>query len=260
MKRRFQNTIRNSGPPLIFIAILLLLWQGICQLELLPTFMLPSPARVARAFVLDFPRLMENLAVTLWEAFCGLGLSVAAALVLALLMDANCFLKQSVTPVLLLTQTMPTIAIAPLLVLWMGQGAAPKIVLVFLTCFFPLTVGLLGGLAQADEDAVRLLQSMGARKFDIYRFLKLPGALASFFSGLKISVTYSVVGAVIAEWLGGNAGLGVYMIRVKKSYSFDKMFAVILLVAVLSMVLVKLTELLEKRVMPWRYLNSSMKV
>jgi hypothetical protein len=119
--------------------------------------MLPGPLRVAAAFVRNFPLLMGRLGRTLFEALPGLVLSVAAALLPATLMEANRFLKTAVSPVLLLTQTIPVIALAPLLVLWMGYGAAPKITLVFLTCFFPLTVGLLGGFAQADTDAVRLL-------------------------------------------------------------------------------------------------------
>jgi ABC-type nitrate/sulfonate/bicarbonate transport system permease component len=217
--------------------------------------MLPSPVRVAVAFVLDFRLLLFHLGRTLFEAACGLGLSIAGAFFLAILMDANPLLNRSVAPVLLLTQTAPTIAIAPLLVLWMGYGAAPKVALVFLTCFFPMTIGLLGGFAQADSDAIRLLQSMGARRPQIYRYIKLPQGMPAFFSGLRISSSYSIIGAVVAEWLGGNSGLGVYMTRVRKSYSFDKMFAVILLTAVLSLALMRLVTALERRAMPWRGKN-----
>jgi ABC-type nitrate/sulfonate/bicarbonate transport system permease component len=214
--------------------------------------MLPSPLRVISAFAGDFPLLMRHLGYTLFEAALGLSIAVAASFILAILMDANPFLKQSVSPVLLLTQTIPVIAIAPLLILWMGYGAAPKITLIFLTCFFPMTVGLLGAFAQADADAVRLLQSMGAGRRQLYQYIKIPAGMPAFFSGLRIASSYAVIGAVIAEWLGGDAGLGVYMTRVRKSYSFDKMFAVILVVAVLSLALMKLVTELEKLAMPWR--------
>jgi ABC-type nitrate/sulfonate/bicarbonate transport system permease component len=234
------------------MAALVLLWQGISAAGLLPGYMLPGPLRVAEAFYGDFPLLMFHLGRTLLEAAAGLALAVAAAFVLAVLMDLSPLLKAAVNPVLLLTQTMPTIAIAPLLILWMGYGAAPKITLIFLTCFFPMTVGLLGAFAEADPDAVRLLQSMGAARRQIYRYIKLPQGMPAFFSGLRISASYSIIGAVIAEWLGGDAGLGVYMTRVRKSYAFDKMFAVILLVAVLSLVLMKAVSLLETAVMPWK--------
>jgi ABC-type nitrate/sulfonate/bicarbonate transport system permease component len=246
----------KNWPSWLVVGVLVLIWQGVSTAGLVPPYMLPSPLRVAAAFIRDFPLLMGHLGRTLFEAALGLGISIAAALVLAVLMDGNRFLKTTVSPLLLLTQTVPAIALAPLLVLWMGYGAAPKITLVFLTCFFPLTVGLLGGFAQADADAVRLLQSMGASRSQIYRYIKFPGAMGEFFSGLKISSAYSIIGAVVSEWLGGDAGLGVYMTRVRKSYSFDRMFAVILLVAVLSLALMKLVAVLERRAMPWSFLEA----
>jgi ABC-type nitrate/sulfonate/bicarbonate transport system permease component len=238
---------------MVLVAALILLWQGLSMSGVIPGYMLPGPHRVIAAFIADFPLLMRHLWRTVLEALAGLALAVAASFALALLMDANRFLKRSVTPLLLLSQTMPTIAIAPLLILWMGYGSAPKIALVFLTCFFPMTIGLLGAFARADADTVRLLQSMGAKKRQVYQYIKLPQGLPAFFSGLKISASYSIIGAVIAEWLGGDAGLGVYMIRVRRSYSFDKMFAVILLTAVLSLLLIKLVALIERAAMPWIY-------
>jgi len=243
---------KYNWQPLVPLFILLVLWQFLSMSGLIPGYMLPGPMRVTAAFIADFSLLMSHLWRTLLEAMAGLALAIAASFALALVMDANRFLKQSITPLLLLTQTMPVIAIAPLLILWMGYGAAPKIALVFLTCFFPMTIGLLGAFAQADADAIRLLQSMGASLRQIYQYIKLPQALPAFFSGLKISSSYSIIGAVIAEWLGGDAGLGVYMIRVRRSYSFDKMFAVILLTSVLSLILIKLVSIIERASMPWR--------
>lgn len=247
-----QKTRQFNWQPIIPIAALLLLWLLVSMSGAIPGFMLPGPVRVITAFTADFPLLMRHLSQTLLEALAGLSIAIAASFFLAIVMDANRFLKQSVTPLLLLTQTMPTIAIAPLLILWMGYGYAPKIALVFLTCFFPMTLGLLGAFAQADTDAIRLLQSMGASRVQVYRYIKLPQGLPAFFSGLKISSSYAIIGAVVAEWLGGEAGLGVYMIRVRRSYSFDKMFAVILLTSVLSLLLVKLVSLLEKIFITWR--------
>ncbi|GHV78939.1 nitrate ABC transporter permease [Spirochaetia bacterium] len=244
-------SVKNWGAG-VFIAALVLLWQAACMAALVPPYMLPSPVRVLAAFAGDFPLLMHHLGYTLFEAAAGLLLSIMGAFILALLMDANAFLKTTVSPALLLTQTMPVIALAPLLVLWMGYGAAPKIALIFLTCFFPLTISLLTGFSQADGDAIRLLHSMGASRRQIYRYIKIPEAIPAFFSGLRISSSYAIIGAVISEWLGGSAGLGVYMTRVRKSYSFDKMFAVILLVAILSLCLMKLVSVVEKRICPYR--------
>ena len=255
MKKRSQNMrIKRRQPPWHIIPVigLLLLWQLLSMSGIVPAYMLPSPLRVIQAFAADFRLLFNHLRRTLLEAMLGLSLAVAVSFVLAIVMDTNRFLKSSVTPLLLLTQTMPTIVIAPLLILWLGYGSAPKITLVFLTCFFPMTIGLLGAFTQADNDALRLLQSMGAAKWQLYQYIKIPQSLPAFFSGLKISSSYSIIGAVIAEWLGGDAGLGVYMIRVRRSYSFDKMFAVILLTSALSLFLIKLISVIENTAIPWR--------
>ena len=123
--------------------------------------------------------------------------------------------------------------------------------MIVITTFFPITISLLEGFASADKDALRLCRSMGGNAFTEFRHIKLPGALSYFFSGLKISVTYSVIGAVISEWLGGFGGLGVYMTRVKKAFSFDKMFAVIFLISIISLLLMKGVDLLQKKCMPW---------
>ena len=170
MAKRLRNAAFKNLSPLLFFAGLLLLWQGIRVSGLAPAFMLPGPWQVTKAFVNDFSLITYHMGVTLWEAMCGLALAVASALVLAIVMDISRLLRRSLTPVLLLTQTVPTIALAPLLVLWFGSGAAPKIVLVFLTCFFPMTIALLGALAQIDEDAIRLLGSMGASRRQLYLY------------------------------------------------------------------------------------------
>jgi ABC-type nitrate/sulfonate/bicarbonate transport system permease component len=241
-----------EAPRFLFLFLLLALWQMVSGLGLLPPYMLPSPLRIIRALVRDFPLLSRHTGVTLLETATGLSLSLATSFILALLMDNTAFLRKQIMPVILLTQTIPTIAIAPLLVLWLGYGASPKIALVFITCFFPLTVGLLSGFQSVDEDAVQLLKSMGATKRQVYRYIKLPSSLPGFFSGLRIAGSYAVIAAVVAEWLGGNSGLGVYMTRVRKSYAFDKMFAVILLTAVLSLLLVRGIDELEKRTLRWK--------
>lgn len=243
--------ITTNFYPLLLLAVLFLTWHLATASGLVPGFMLPSPLDVLRAFMDSFPELMRHTGVSLTEAFTGLGLSIILAFLIALLMDRFAGIYKALHPVLVISQTIPTVAIAPLLVLWLGYDMAPKITLVVLTCFFPMTIALLGGVKASDLDAINLMRAMGAKKWQIYRYIKLPNALPGFFSGLRISVSYAIVGAVIAEWLGGNSGLGVYMTRVRKSYAFDKMFAVIFLIALLSLLLMKGVELLEKRAMPW---------
>ena len=220
-------------------------------MEFVPAYMLPSPIDVVKAFADNFSIMMKQAAVTLQETLYGLLIGIAIAFVIASLMDRFTIINKALYPVLVVTQTIPTIAIAPLLVLWMGFGMAPKITLVVITTFFPIAIGLLNGFQSVDEDAINLMRSMGAKRLQIFRIIKLPNATASFFSGLRISAAYAVVGAVVSEWLGGFGGLGVYMTRVKKAYAFDKMFAVIVFISAISLVLMGIVVLLEKISMPW---------
>ena len=233
------------------IAIILIIWQGICSLGIVDSFILPSPIQVVKAFVEELPVLMEHSMVTLTEALIGLLLGILLGFVMAVLMDQFEPLYKAFYPLIVLTQTVPTVAIAPLLVLWFGYEMAPKVILIVITTFFPITVGLLNGFKSADKDSINLLRAMGASKVQIFKIVKLPGALSQFFAGLRISASYAVVGAVISEWLGGFSGLGVYMTRVKKAFSFDKMFAVIFLISVISLLLMKCVDLLQKKCMPW---------
>ena len=231
--------------------MILILWQAVSSVGLVDEFLLPSPVQVVKAFVEEFPLLMEHSFVTLVEALFGLILGILLGFFVAVFMDQFEPLYKACYPLMILSQTIPTVAIAPLLVLWFGYEMAPKVILIVITTFFPIAVGLLNGFKSADRDSINLLRAMGAGRWQIFKIVKLPGALSQFFAGLRISASYAVVGAVISEWLGGFSGLGVYMTRVKKAFAFDKMFAVILLISLISLLLMKGVDLLQKKCMPW---------
>ena len=254
MKRKLQN-ITSKIWSCSAIVLILIVWQLVSAIGLVDSFMLPSPIQVLRAFITEFPILMEHLLVTLAEAFIGLAFGVLLGFVIAVLMDQFEGIYKAFYPLIVLTQTIPTVAIAPLLVLWFGYEMMPKVILIVLTTFFPIAVGMLNGFQSADKDSINLLRAMGAGRWQIFRHIKFPGALSQFFAGLRISVSYAVVGAVISEWLGGFHGLGVYMTRVKKAFSFDKMFAVIFLISIISLLLMKGVDLLQKKCMPWEKEN-----
>ena len=251
MTKKYQNIIGKFAP-LVSLLVLSALWLFVSEGEIIPSYMLPSPVDVVRAFIADFSVLMSHAFVTVQEALYGLAIGTGLGFVIAVLMDRFDFLYKALYPVLVITQTIPTIAIAPLLVLWMGFSMAPKITLVVLTTFFPIAISLLDGFKSADPDSINLIRSMGGGNFKIFRHIKLPGAMEQFFSGLKVSASYSVVGAVISEWLGGFEGLGVYMTRVKKAYAFDKMFAVIILISVISLALMGVVAMLKNIAMPYK--------
>lgn len=250
MKKKSQN-ITSKIWSCSAVALILAVWQAVSALGIVDSFMLPAPLQVGKAFVSEFPALMKHSVVTLSEAFLGLGTGIVLGFFMAVLMDRFEPLYKACYPLIVLTQAVPTVAIAPLLVLWFGFEMTPKVILIVLTTFFPITVGLLNGFRSTDPDSVNLLRAMGANQGQIFRYIKFPGATSQFFSGLRISASYAVVGAVISEWLGGFSGLGVYMTRVKKAYSFDKMFAVIFLISIISLLLMKGVELLQKKCMPW---------
>ena len=238
-------------PAAAALLIILLLWLVLSETGVVPAYMLPSPVDMLKAFAGDFTIILRHSAYTLTEAAAGLMMGVLLAFVMATLMDRFIVLDRACYPLMVITQTIPTIAIAPILVLWMGFGMAPKIALVVITTFFPIAVGLLDGYRSVDRDSINLMRSMGAGRVRIFTHLKFPAALPHFFSGLKISASYAVVGALVSEWLGGFNGLGVYMTRVKKAYAFDKMFAVILFIIIISLLLMLLVQCIRKASMPW---------
>lgn len=250
MTKKYQS-ITNKLAPIIAVIVIISIWYLCNNFEVVPAYMLPSPIDVAKAFIDNFDVMLKQAAVTLQEAIYGLGIGIVLAFIVAALMDRFSFLRKAIYPILVITQTIPTIAIAPLLVLWMGFGMAPKITLVVITTFFPISIGLLNGFENADRDEINMMRSMGANRIQIFKHIKLPSAADSFFSGLKISASYAIVGAVISEWLGGFEGLGVYMTRVKKAYAFDKMFAVIVFISAVSLLLIAIVSLIQHLAMPW---------
>ncbi|MDO4797170.1 MAG: ABC transporter permease [Coriobacteriales bacterium] len=250
--KRMSPEVRKTVIPLVALGVFLVVWEVVVRVGLVPSFLLPGPTDVVRAFVADAPLLASHAVTTLVEAMLGLAIGVAVGFVFAILMDRFETFYLVCNPFITLSQTIPTVAIAPLLVLWFGYGLVPKVLLIVLTTFFPVTVSLVGGFRSVDPDLIDLMRTMNASNWQIFVHVKLPAALDSFFSGLRISATYAIVGAVIAEWLGGFSGLGVYMTRVRKSFSYDSMFAVILLISALSLGLMKSVDALERVCMPWK--------
>ena len=238
--------------PLGTLLGLLLLWQLSVQLGLVPNFLLPAPTQVLSALVRELPILAPHALTTLAESALGLVIGCAVGFVAAVLMDRFEPLYLAFSPLITLSQTIPTVAVAPLLVLWFGYGLAPKVVLIVLTTFFPITVSLVSGFRSVDPDLLDLMRVMRASSLQVFWQVKMPAAAEHLFSGLRISATYAIVGAVIAEWLGGFSGLGVYMTRVRKSFSYDKMFAVILLISALSLALMAAVDLLQRLCLPWK--------
>ena len=237
--------------PIAALLCLLGIWQFVIVVGFVPNYLVPTPIQVIYALSSDFPLLISHTGYTLIESIVGLFIGVCVGCALALLMDFFEVLDKALSPLITVSQTIPIVTIAPLLVIWLGYGLLPKIVLVALSTFFPITVALNSAFKSIDPDMIDLMITMGATRLQIFWHVKLATAAQQFFSGLKMSVTYAVIGAVIAEWLGGDVGLGVYMTRVRKAFAYDRMFAAVVVVSAVSLMLMKVVDVIQRSALPW---------
>ncbi len=242
---------RRWGPPLLLIGAVLAAWETYCRLAAVSPIVLPAPSRIVEQLWAFRGDALRHTLPTLAETAVGLAVSVAVSVTAAVLMDRFATVRRALQPLLVASQTVPVVAIAPLLVLWFGFGLAPKVLIVVLVTFFPVTIALLDGLGAASGEATDLLQSFGASRGQIFRDLRWPAALPSFFTGLRIAATYGVIGAVFGEYVGAYEGLGIWMQLSQNAFRTDLVFAAILLAAILSVALFGLVVVLERLVIPW---------
>ena len=232
--------------PAFFILGLLVLWEGAVRIFGIPLYVLPSPVQVAETLVQELPVLALHARVTVAEALAGVAISLVLALALGFPM-----IRQGLYPVLVVTQTVPMIVLAPIFIIYMGFGAAPKILTVVLMCFFPVAVSFSDGLSQVDAEYVHLVRSYGAGQWKTYCLVKIPAAVPALLSGLKVAATYSISGAVVGEWIGSQEGLGYYLLRVKNGYMLDKVFACVAVIIFLSLCMNGLIRLYQYLGMPY---------
>lgn len=245
------STARRVWPPLVAAALLLAAWQAVAVAELLPSTVLPSPLRVVQQTWEHRGALLAHAVPTLTSTALGFALSVTSAFVIATALDFSGLLRRAFVPLLIVSQTLPMIALAPLVVLWFGFGLLPKVLLVAFLTFFPMAVGLLQGFASADPDQQALLQSMGAGRWGVFRHVRLPSAASHFFSGLRVSITYAVVGAIFAEYAGAVKGLGVFMQQSKNVFRTDLVLAAVLVSSLVTLLLYGVVTLIERLALPW---------
>ncbi|MDD5082580.1 MAG: ABC transporter permease [Dehalococcoidales bacterium] len=219
----------------------------------LKPFILPTPLDVIEAGLRTRGLLLDAIGTTLLSTAIGMTLALLTGLGIATLMDLWPLVRRALYPILVASQTVQILAIAPILVIWFGFGIMPTIFIVVLSCFFPLAVSTADGLTSADPELLALLRAMGATRRQIWRMVRLPAALPSFFSGLRIAITYSVVAATVGEWVGGSSGLGMYMLRSKNALATDQVFVAMLITTLLSIALFMLVYGIERIVLPWYY-------
>ena len=239
------------GPSALLLGAGVVAWQAYAVQGDVGDDVLPPPTRVVSAGWADRQALWDSFGPTLREVVLGFALSIAFAFAVSVVLDRSAFARRAVIPVLIGSQTLPIIILAPLVVIWFGFGLTPKVLLVALVTFFPLVIGLVEGYASSEPDAVTLLETMGAGWLTTFRLVRLPSALPSFFTSLRISITYAVVAAIFAEYAGAEAGLGVYMQGAKGSFRTDLVLAAVLVSTALTLVLYALTFVVQRMMIPW---------
>jgi ABC-type nitrate/sulfonate/bicarbonate transport system permease component len=244
--------VKNSLYPILTFLFIIIFWQLTVEFLEIPQYILPTPIDIVKVFFIDYQNLYMHATVTIFEAVIGFIVSITLSLIIGVLMDFVGIVKKCLYPLTLVTQMIPTITIAPLLMIWFGFGTMPKVLMVTLTCFFPILISFVDGIENIDRDYLNLFKTMKAGKLSTFIHLKFPMSLDKLFSGLKISSTYAVMAATVAEWLGGTKGLGVYMVRSKSAYALDKVFASTILVVIFSLIFVGIIQMIRKIVFKHR--------
>ena len=249
---RLGGPLGRVVPALMAVGTLIACWEVYVHAAAVSPTVLPAPSRVAAQLVMQRDVLWPHVAHTLQATVLGFSLSLSAAFAFSILIDFVPAVRRALFPVFVISQTLPLVAIAPLVVLWFGFGLLPKILLVALVTFFPMLVALVDGYDATEPEVSALLASMGASRRTIFFTARLPSAMPYFFAGLRISITYAVVGAIFAEYSGARAGLGIYILNAKNNFRPDLVLAAVLVSACLTLCLVGGATLVQHLAMRWR--------
>jgi NitT/TauT family transport system permease protein len=243
--------VADNIPAAIFFLLLIVAWQVVVTARHVSDFVLPSPLVILETTLQYFPLLMKHTWTTTYEIGIGFIIGNLIAVAMALLIVNSRLAEKALYPLLIASQTIPKVAIAPLFIIWFGSGIAPKVIITAVICFFPTVVNTVQGLKATDENAIDLLRLVAASRLQVFTKLQFPNALPYFFAGLKISIALAVIGAIIGEWVGANSGLGYVIMYSTQTLRTDFMFAALLLISVLGVVLYLIVVLLE-RLFSWR--------
>jgi len=254
--RRLRFVLWNLLPPLTFVAMIAL-WWGAVELFRIPAYLLPGPEKVFARLVTDAGLLWTHTKVTLTEVLLGFGITVLTAIPLGLLVALSPLAKQVVYPPVMLMQLVPKIAVAPLFLVWLGFGMESKVLLTVLMTFFPLLMASISGFQILDERLLYLTQSMGASRWQAFRYLRFPAALPVIFSGIKTSATIAATAAIVAEFVGANRGLGYVLLKGTGTMDIELVFAVLVVLTIIGIAINYAVELSEWAMTPWQRSKNS---
>ena len=235
------------------LALFMGAWEAYCRIGGISKTVLPRPSDIFHAIAVNREILFIHAGQTLIEAMMGLFFAVIFGVSAAIMLFYSPRMRAGLYPLLVLSQTIPIVALAPLLLIWFGFGISPKVIIVVLYCFFPITIAVADALRTTDENLVDLLKSMRASPWQIMRFIRLPAALPAFFSSVKIAATYSIAAAIVGEFVGAYRGLGVYIVTSANSHAIDLVFAALFVTAFMTVFLLLSVSIAERMLVPWRY-------
>jgi NitT/TauT family transport system permease protein len=244
------STIANNLPALLFLVALVGVWEAWVRIFAVHRFILPAPSAIIEVMVRQWSNLLEHTWVTTYEIVLGFLIGNVAAVALAIIIANSRLAERIFYPIIIASQTVPKIAIAPLFLIWFGTGLEPKIIITAIVCFFPTVVNTVQGLRAVDPNAISLFQLVAASRRQVFLKLQFPFALPYFFAGLRISIALAVIGAVIGEWVGASAGLGYLVMYATQTLRTDLMFAALVLIALLGMLLYLVVVVIE-RLISW---------
>ncbi|ASK61019.1 nitrate ABC transporter permease [Virgibacillus phasianinus] len=247
-----KSLMKKGWRPVLVLLLLFFLWETASRIFEIPAWLLPAPSQIWKVGVAEWPSYQHHLFATIRLTLIGFSIGTLVGIVVASCLHLLPLVREACYPLIVLSQNIPIIVLAPLLVIWFGFGMLPKIIIITLVCFFPIVIAALDGFRQTDSDLMHYMKMAGASRAQLFKKLEWPHALPSVFSGLKISATYSVMGAVIAEWLGASEGIGVYMTLASSSFRTDRVFVAIFLIMILSLLFFACIHLLEKKVVKWK--------
>ena len=248
---RSRAALSSRAAPIVLVGVLLAVWEAYVRIAGVSPVVLPGPVQILDSLWTFRADAVRHAIPTLVETVLGFGIAVALAIGAAIAMDRAPAVRRAVEPLLVTSQTIPIVALAPLFLLWFGFGLAPKVLVVVLVTFFPIVVALLDGLRSAPPESAELLRSYGATDGQALRKLRWPSALPNLFTGLRISVVYAVIGAVFGEYVGAREGLGIWMQLSQNSFRTDLVFAAVVVTSAMSLVLYAGVGLLRRVVIPW---------
>jgi NitT/TauT family transport system permease protein len=241
----------NTLAPLLMIAAVGIAWDLSVRLFHIPAYLLPPPGAVLARIVREYPLFIRNSLATLWVIIAGFGISVVLGICLALLVELNRTAERILMPLIVGSQTIPKVAIAPLFVVWLGFGYTPKIVVTFLISFFPVVISTVAGLRAIEPDMLDLVRSMGAGPLKVLIKARIPTALPQVFSGIKIAITSAVVGAIVAEFVGSDVGLGYLLLTSTASMDGPLIWSALLILVAMGVLLYVATVQVERLSIPW---------